>query len=160
MTWFPSLPFLVLHLWATRELCGGGMCLSFIERRLPGTETESGNSRELTDVPTWILSPGGSQGAREKRWLPSASLSLLPERPSLCQPLTGALGGNFPMGRPGAADALSRHRTPSPSSSLPPPPLLPLSNSHLLGFPHPRPNRTRIRESVTVTTQKDFKDLL
>lgn len=45
MTWFPSLPFLVLHLWATRELCGGGMCLSFIERRLPGTETESGNSR-------------------------------------------------------------------------------------------------------------------
>lgn len=41
-----------------------------------------------------------------------------------------------------------------------PPPLLPLNNSHLLGFPHPRPNRTIIRESVTVTTQRDFKDLL
>lgn len=41
-----------------------------------------------------------------------------------------------------------------------PPPLLPLDTSHFLGFPHPRPNHTIIRKSVTVTIQRDCKDLL
>jgi hypothetical protein len=34
---------------------------------------------------------------------------------------------------------------------------LPLNSAHLLGFPRPRPNHTAIRDSVSVSAQRDLK---
>lgn len=75
------------------------------------------------------------------------------------RPIQLLMGSDFseaagPQGRTGSALHLGPCSLPPPCQ---PPPPLPLHSSHLLGFPHPRPNRTIITESVTVTTQRDLK---
>lgn len=148
MTWFLSLPCQGSHLQASHEGSVVVVCLCplwkpiFLELRqhqgIKGKETN--RSFHLASW-SWLLGLG-----------PKLQPVPTPELPHcLCQSLICPLGGNFPMGSMGTAEGLLWATGPlRPPSHCQPPPLLPLHNSHLLGFPRPRPNRTIITESVTI----------
>lgn len=152
-TCFLSLPCLGSHLQAYREGSVVVVCLCppwkpiFLElRRHQGIKGKETN--RSFHLASWSWQKSEGQG---KALGPKLQPVPTPEVPHcLGQSLICPLGGNFPMGSMGTADGPLRAARPlRPPSHCQPPPLLPLHNSHLLGFPRPRPNRTIITESVT-----------
>lgn len=76
-----------------------------------------------------------------------------------CQSQLVLSGGNFPVSRMGTAGVWLQPEPGDPEPSLDTS-TSPTPHSHLLGFPRPHPNHTVIRESVTVTAQRDLKGFL
>lgn len=153
MTWFLSLPcFFPIFRLIMRALWWWCLCPPwkpiFLElRQHQGIRNKETNRSFRLASRSWQKSEG--QGMAPGPKLQPVSTLEAPHCPG--QSLICPLGGNFPVGSRGTADGLLRATGPlCPPSHCQPPPLLPLHNSHLLGFPRPRPNRTIITESVTI----------
>lgn len=163
MTWFPSLPCPASHLQSNHEssmllVCA---CLSWKGIYLPGIKTESRNERQgnRQKFPSGSLAlaeagePGKGSG--------SPNLSPLLKWPKPSVSITELFSPReFPTGQ----DGQSRRERLLATGALRPP-----SSATRLHFSHstihtfwvsPTPAQTTPEsESVTVTTQRDFKDL-
>lgn len=114
---------------------GANACLSFLERVL-GFRQKSGLKKKKPN----FLGPLAR---------PKVALGVSPRQV-------------FRQGFPNWWDRHGRAVAPCPLDLLTTlltlaPLLLPLNSAHLLGFPHPRPNHTAIRDSVSISAQRDLK---
>lgn len=112
---FPS--FLGSHLQTYHESSAVVACVSFMESYL-GIRTESRNkkARKQAEVSIWLLSPGRSQRARERLWVPNLNLSQLLKWPKLSVSITDLFSPReFPNGEDGQSRCAACHRTPARS---------------------------------------------